>query len=64
MLYPDIPEEYEGGELIIEDTYGTHSGKLPAGHVVFIRQPAFIKYAGHKRLAHLIVLLDSEHDPR
>lgn len=28
------PEEYEGGELIVEDTYGSHSVKLPAGHMV------------------------------
>jgi PKHD-type hydroxylase len=27
-------EEYDGGELVIEDTYGTHSVKLPAGHLV------------------------------
>lgn len=28
------PEEYEGGELIIEDTYGTHEVKLPAGDAI------------------------------
>ncbi|MBT9332789.1 Fe2+-dependent dioxygenase [Paracidobacterium acidisoli] len=28
------PDEYEGGELVIEDTYGIHSAKLPAGHMV------------------------------
>ena len=28
------PEEYEGGELSVEDTYGVHSVKLPAGHMV------------------------------
>jgi PKHD-type hydroxylase len=28
------PEEYEGGELVVEDTYGLHSVKLPAGHLV------------------------------
>jgi PKHD-type hydroxylase len=28
------PEEYDGGELVIEDTYGVHSIKLPAGHLV------------------------------
>jgi PKHD-type hydroxylase len=28
------PEEYDGGELVVEDTYGVHEIKLPAGHMV------------------------------
>jgi PKHD-type hydroxylase len=28
------PEEYDGGELVIEDTYGVHGVKLPAGHMI------------------------------
>lgn len=28
------PDEYDGGELEVEDTYGVHSVKLPAGHMV------------------------------
>ena len=28
------PEEYDGGELVVEDTYGTKSVKLPAGHMI------------------------------
>ncbi|MBN8902202.1 MAG: 2OG-Fe(II) oxygenase [Rhodospirillales bacterium] len=28
------PEEYEGGELVVEDSYGAHAVKLPAGHMV------------------------------
>lgn len=28
------PTEYDGGELVVEDTYGTHTAKLPAGHMV------------------------------
>ena len=28
------PDEYEGGELVIEDTYGLHSVKLPAGYLI------------------------------
>lgn len=28
------PEDYDGGELIIEDSYGVHEIKLPAGHMV------------------------------
>ena len=27
-------DEYDGGELLIEDNYGVHSVKLPAGHMV------------------------------
>ena len=33
-LFLAEPEESDGGELLIEDTYGVHSVKLPAGHMV------------------------------
>jgi len=33
-LFFSQPEEYDGGELVVEDTYGVHSVKLPAGHMV------------------------------
>lgn len=33
-LFFATPDEYEGGELVVEDTYGTHSVKLPAGHMI------------------------------
>jgi PKHD-type hydroxylase len=33
-LFFTSPEEYDGGELVVEDTYGTHSVKLPAGHMI------------------------------
>lgn len=33
-LFLTAPEDYEGGELVIEDTYGIHSVKLPAGHLI------------------------------
>ncbi|MGE4056839.1 MAG: Fe2+-dependent dioxygenase [Vicinamibacterales bacterium] len=33
-LFLSEPQEYEGGELLVEDTYGVHSVKLPAGHLV------------------------------
>jgi PKHD-type hydroxylase len=33
-LFLSDPSEYSGGELIIEDTYGEQSVKLPAGHMV------------------------------
>lgn len=33
-LFFSAPEDYDGGELVIEDTYGTHRVKLPAGDLV------------------------------
>ncbi|NMZ68565.1 PKHD-type hydroxylase [Pseudomonas peli] len=33
-LFFSDPDEYEGGELVVEDSYGSHSVKLPAGHLV------------------------------
>jgi len=33
-LFLSAPDEYDGGELVIEDTYGLHSIKLPAGDLV------------------------------
>ena len=33
-LFLSEPDEYDGGELLIEDTYGTHTVKLPAGSMV------------------------------
>ena len=33
-LFFSAPEEYDGGELVIEDTYGIHTVKLPLGHMV------------------------------
>jgi PKHD-type hydroxylase len=33
-LFLAEPDEYDGGELIVEDTYGAHAVKLPAGHLV------------------------------
>src|SRR5687768_11825638 len=33
-LFLADPEEYEGGELVVEDNYGVHKVKLPAGDMV------------------------------
>ena len=33
-LFFAAPEEYDGGELCVEDTYGVHKVKLPPGHMV------------------------------
>jgi PKHD-type hydroxylase len=33
-LFLSAPEEYDGGELIVDDTFGLHKAKLPAGHMI------------------------------
>lgn len=33
-LFLAEPDEYDGGELVVEDTFGTHGVKLPAGHMI------------------------------
>lgn len=33
-LFLTEPDNYDGGELLVEDTYGAHSVKLPAGDMV------------------------------
>ena len=33
-LFLSAPEDYEGGELVIDDIYGEHAVKLPAGDMV------------------------------
>lgn len=33
-LFLSLPEEYDGGELLVEDAYGVHSVKLAAGSMV------------------------------
>ena len=33
-LFLSNPEDYDGGELLIDDTYGCHNVKLPAGHLI------------------------------
>lgn len=33
-LFLSDPASYDGGELMIEDTYGAQSVKLPAGHLI------------------------------
>ncbi|BAF89751.1 Fe2+-dependent dioxygenase [Azorhizobium caulinodans] len=33
-LFLSEPDEYEGGELVVEDTYGAHKVKLPAGDAI------------------------------
>src|SRR5690606_11388044 len=33
-LFFSEPDTYEGGELVVQDTYGAHTVKLPAGAMV------------------------------
>jgi len=33
-LFLSDPDTYDGGELVVEDTYGSHSVKLPAGDLI------------------------------
>ncbi|HTF67448.1 MAG TPA: Fe2+-dependent dioxygenase [Edaphobacter sp.] len=33
-LFFTNPDEYDGGELTVEDTYGTHMINLPVGHMI------------------------------
>ncbi len=33
-LFLSDPESYDGGELVVEDTYGNHAVKLPAGDMI------------------------------
>lgn len=33
-LFLSDPDDYEGGELVVEDTYGSHAVKLPAGDAI------------------------------
>ena len=33
-LFLSAPEEYDGGELVVDDTYGAHSVKIPAGDMI------------------------------
>lgn len=33
-LFLSAPEDYDGGELVVEDTYGTQSVRLPAGDLI------------------------------
>ena len=33
-LFLSDPDDYDGGELVVVDTYGTHEVKLPAGDLI------------------------------
>ena len=59
------PDGYEGGELVVEDTYGTHSVKLPAGHMVLYPSTSLHHVTPVTSGARVcVVLLDPEPGPR
>ncbi len=64
-LFFSAPEEYDGGELVVEDTYGTQRVKLPAGHMILYPATSLHHVnAGDAWGSHRFVFLDSEHDSR
>ena len=64
-LFLSDPAEYDGGELLVEDTYGVHSVKLPAGHLVLYPSTSLHHVRPVTRGARVcVVLLDSEHGSR
>jgi len=54
-LFLSDPDEYEGGELVIEDTYGVQHIKLPAGSLVLYPSNSLHKVepvtSGHRDVA-------------
>ena len=52
-LFLSDPADYDGGELLIEDTYGTQSIKLPAGHLVLYPATSLHRVAPIKKGARL-----------
>jgi PKHD-type hydroxylase len=52
-LFLSAPEEYEGGEIAIQDTYGAHKVKLPAGHMILFPTSSFHAVAPVTRGARL-----------
>ena len=52
-LFLTDPDEYEGGELIVSDTYGEHEVKLPAGDAIVYPSSSLHKVAPVTRGARL-----------
>jgi len=48
-LFLAAPDEYDGGELVVEDTYGAHSVKLPAGDLILYPASRPVPCAGSTR---------------
>ena len=52
-LFLSEPDEYDGGELIISDTYGEHEVKLPAGDLIIYPSSSLHRVAPVTRGARL-----------
>jgi PKHD-type hydroxylase len=52
-LFFTEPHEYDGGELIVEDTYGVQSIKLPAGHMILYPSTSLHRVASVTRGARI-----------
>lgn len=63
-LFLEEPEHYDGGELCVEDTYGVHRAKLPAGDMVLYPASSLHHVTPVTRGARGVVLLDPEHGAR
>jgi PKHD-type hydroxylase len=48
-LFLSQPDEYDGGELVIDDVYGAHSVKLPAGEMVLYPATSLHRVTGVTR---------------
>ena len=48
-LFLSETNDYDGGELVVEDTYGVQSVKLPAGHMVLYPASSLHRVAAIKR---------------
>ncbi len=64
-LFLSEPDNYDGGELIVSDTYGEHEVKLPAGDLIVYPSSSLhrVQPVTSRRTTGL-VLLGAEPDPR
>ena len=61
-LFLSEPDEYDGGELVVEDLYGSHEIKLAAGDLVLYPASSLhLVTPGHTRYAGGVFFLAAEH---
>ena len=64
-LFFSEPDEYEGGELVVEDNYGVQRVKLPAGHLILYPASSLHHVTPVSERGETgIVFLDTEHGAR